>query len=100
MVLVGFGALVIFAPSCKAQSEVSADHFDGTDTWEVATRKPIGPKAKAAPALAVFQAKDKKANANASLQLASVRENSVAMPRNSAALEDKKKPAVRKSDKE
>lgn len=100
MVLVGFGALVIFAPSCKAQSEVSPDHFDGTDTWEVGARKPIAPKAKAATAPAVFQAKDNKPNANASMQLASVREKSDAMPGNKAALQDKRRLAVRKSDKE
>ena len=100
MVLVGFGALVIFAPSCKAQSEVSPDHFDGTDTWEVAARKPIAPKAKGVPALTVFQAMDKKASASGSLQLASVRENSGAIPGSTATLQDKKKPAVRKSDKE
>src|SRR5437660_10652795 len=67
MVLVGFGPLVIFARSCKAQSEVSPDHFDGTDAWEVAARKPLAPKAKAAAAPTVFEAMDKKASANASV---------------------------------
>ena len=100
MVLVGFGAMVIFAPSCKAQSEVSPDHFDGTDAWEVAARKPIAPKAKTATAPAVLQAKDRKPNASASMQLASVREKSEAMPGNKAAFQDKRKPAVRKSEKE
>ena len=98
MVLVGVGALVIFAPSCKAQSEVSPDHFDGTDTWEVAARKPIATKAKAAPAPTVFRAKDKKASANASVQLASVREKADAMPPATATFQDKKKLVVRKSD--
>ena len=100
MVLVGVGALVIFAPSCKAQSEVSPDHFDGTDAWEVAARKPLAPKAKAAAAPTVFEAMDKKASANASVQLASVREKADAMPPATATLQDKKKFVVRKSDKE
>jgi len=98
MVTLGFGALMVFAPSCKAQSEVSPDHFDGTDAWEVAARKPVSPKPRTASGPAVYQAQ--KAKANASLQLASARENSNAVPRNALALQDKKKPAVRKSDKE
>jgi len=39
-IVLGFGAAVVFTPTCKAQSEVSPDHFDGTDPWEIAARKP------------------------------------------------------------
>lgn len=36
MVLVGFGGAFLLAPQARAQSEVSPDHFDGTDSWAVA----------------------------------------------------------------
>jgi len=97
ILLAGFGALLLFSPTCKAQSEVSPDHFDGTDTWEVAARKPVTAKAKA-PATASYQANNQKAGSSASVQLAAVRDMSNPVPRNAAAVQDKRKPAVRKSD--
>jgi len=59
ILLAGFGALLLFSPTCKAQSAVSPDHFDGTDTWEVAARKPVTSKAKA-PATASYQTNNQK----------------------------------------
>ena len=59
-IVLGFGALVFFAPTCKAQSEVSPDHFDGTDPWEIAARKPVAAKAKPTPATGSYQAQNKK----------------------------------------
>jgi len=40
ILLLGFGALMLFSPNCKVQSEVNADHFDGTDVWELAAACP------------------------------------------------------------
>jgi hypothetical protein len=97
MILVGFGALAASAPSCKAQSEVSPDHFDGTDGWETAARKPLLPANKATKPSVMYQAQNKKASA--SVQLASAREIVNPMEQNKAALPDKKKQAARKSDK-
>lgn len=97
MILVGFGALAAGAPSCKAQSEVSPDHFDGTDTWEVAARKPLLPANRATKPSTAYQAQDKKAGA--SVQLASAREFVNPTEQNKAALPDKKKQAARKSEK-
>jgi len=45
MLLVGFGAVLLFAPACKAQ-EVSPDHFDGTDSWRLLLEQPVAAKAK------------------------------------------------------
>jgi hypothetical protein len=98
MVLLGFGALMLFTPSCKAQSEVSPDHFDGTDSWEIAARTPVAPKIKPAKETGSYQAQNKKAGAGASLQLAAVREVSKTSPRKTVAMQDKRKTAVRKSD--
>jgi hypothetical protein len=97
--LVGFGALVLVTPTCKAQSEVSPDHFDGTDSWEIAARRPVAPKTKPTTATGSYQAQNKKPGSGASLQLAAVREVSKSSPRNAVAVEDKRKVAVRKPNK-
>src|SRR5258708_21842978 len=89
MLLVGFGAVLLFAPACKAQ-EVSPDHFDGTDSWEVAARTPVAAKTKSAANAGSYQAKNQKANAGASLQLAAAREVTKSAPRKAAAVQDKR----------
>ncbi len=99
VLLLGFGALLCFAPSCKAQSEVSPDHFDGTDPWEIAARTPVVAEAKPAPTTGLYQAQNKKAGSSASLQLASARALSKSTPHNAVAVQDKRKTAVRKSNK-
>ena len=99
VVLVGLGALLLFTPTCKAQSEVSPDHFDGTDSWETAARTPVAPRTRPAPATRSYQAQNKKAGSGASLQLAAVRDVSKSSPRNAVAVQDKRKLATRKSDK-
>lgn len=97
--ILGFGSLLAFAPTCKAQSEVSPDHFDGTDAWEAAARKPVAAKAKLAPAIGSYQAQNRNAGSGASLQLASSREVSKAIRHNTVAVQDKRKVTPRKSDK-
>jgi len=39
--LVGLAAGLFFSPACKAQSEIAPDHFDGTDSWEVAAHHKV-----------------------------------------------------------
>lgn len=99
MMFVGLGAVLLLAPTCKAQSEVSPDHFDGTDSWEIAARTPAAAKVKSTTATGSYQAQNKKAGAGASLQLAAVREASKSSPRNAIALQDRRKVTARKSDK-
>ena len=98
VLLTGFGALLLFSPACKAQSEVNPDHFDGTDTWEVAARKPVTSQAKPTQKLGAFQAQSQKAGA--SVQLAAIRDTSNPVPPDVVAVQDKRKTAVRKSDKQ
>jgi len=100
VLLAGFGALLLFSPACKAQSEVNPDHFDGTDTWEIAARKPMTPQAKAAQKSGALQAQSQKARSGANVQLAAVRDVSNPATRDAVAVQDKRKPAVRKSDKQ
>ncbi len=93
------GALLLFTPACKAQSEVNPDHFDGTDPWEIAARKPVTSKTKPGPAPASYQAQNKKAGAVASLQLAAVRDLSNSARHHAATVQDNRKKGVRQSDK-
>lgn len=95
--LLGFGALLLVAPSCKAQSDVSPDHFDGTDAWEVTARKPVAPKTKVTLTAVSRQAQNEKAGTGASLQLASARDFSSSSQK-AAVVQDKRKTAVRKPD--
>jgi hypothetical protein len=100
VLLLGFGGLLCFAPTCKAQSEISPDHFDGTDPWETAARTPVVAKAKPAPATGSYQAQNKKAGSGASLQLAAARDLSNSTRHNAVAVQEKRKTAVRKSNKQ
>jgi len=95
----GFGAVLVFTPSCRAQSEVSPDHFDGTDSWETAVRTPA-PHALRSPASKNQLAKTKPASAKSTLQLASDRQRSAPQRHDAVAVPDKRKPAIRKSEKQ
>jgi len=99
VLLASFGALLLFTPECKAQSEVSPDHFDGTDSWEVAARKPMAPNAKAAEEHRSYQAQNKKAGSGTSMKLAAVREDSNSTRHHAVAIQNKRMTAVvRKPD--
>ena len=39
VLLLGIGGALVLTPSCKAQSEISPDHFDGTDSWAMSARQ-------------------------------------------------------------
>jgi hypothetical protein len=97
--LLGFGALLLFTPSCRAQSEISPDHFDGTDSWETAARIPA-PHTTHAPAPKAQLAKTNASKASSTLQLASDRQRSAPQRREPVAIPEKRKPAVRKSEKQ
>jgi hypothetical protein len=96
--LLGFGAVLLFTPSCRAQSEISPDHFDGTDAWETAARTPARHTTHA-PAPKNQVAKTP-ASAQSTLQLASDRQRSAPQRREAVAIPEKRKPAVRKSEKQ
>lgn len=99
VLLLGFGALLLFSPACKAQSEVNPDHFDGTDPWEIAVRKPVTSKAKPAPAPASHQMRNSKAGSGASLRFVAAANNPLnPVAHDAVAIQDKRKTAVRKSD--
>src|SRR5260370_34287566 len=98
VLMLGFGALLFFSPTCKAQSEVNPDHFDGTDPWEIAARKPVTPRTKAVPAPASYQVRNEKAGSGAGVQIAAARNFSNPLPHNTVAIQDNRNTAVRKSN--
>jgi hypothetical protein len=93
----GLCALLSFPSACKAQSEVSPDHFDGTDPWDAVAQKPHTAKPKPALVRTVSQSNPKKPGAT--VQLAATREFSTPARHEAVAVEDKRKPAVQKPNK-
>ena len=65
--LVAFAAMLLLGPSTRAQSEVSPDHFDGTDSWAVALKRQsqvANKKAKPSPVVKQAQATHTREHAN------------------------------------
>ncbi len=92
--VLGFGAVLVLTPSCRAQSEINPDHFDGTDSWEVAAKTSAQHRLHS-PAVQNQQAKNKLTSRSSTVQLAAERHFSAPV-----AIQDKRKPAVRKNEKQ
>lgn len=88
LLVLGVGAALLFTPGCKAQSEVSPDHFDGTDFW---ARGAQTPAQKQTVAKASLQEKSQKTHQGSTLQLAAVREVSKTANREAVAADRKRK---------
>jgi hypothetical protein len=93
----GLCALLYFPSTCRAQSEVNPDHFDGTDPWEAAAQK--SHPAKPQPALVRTASQSNSKKTGATVQLAAKREFSTLARHEAVAVEDKRKPAVQKPNK-
>ena len=96
VLLVGLGGVLTFAPQARAQSEVSPDHFDGTDSWAAAASA-RAPKATSHLAPATLQARDTK-SATPVLQPVAARNITVNRRSDAVAGNKKRKPAARKSN--
>ena len=96
VLLVGLGGVLTFAPQARAQSDVSPDHFDGTDSWAVAASA-RAPKATPHFAPATLQARDTK-SATPVLQPVAARNITVNRRSDAAAANKKRKPAAPKSN--
>lgn len=91
LLVLGMGAALLFTPACKAQSEVSPDHFDGTDFWARGAQTVHAPAQKHTVVKASVQEKSQKANQGSTLQLAAVREVSKPANREAVAADRKRK---------
>ncbi len=98
MMLLGLGAALALTPACRAQSEINPDHFDGTDSWEWAAHHSAAPKPKMATA--TRQAQSAKSDSPSKFQLAAARDLAKPLSHDTVAIQDKRKPAARKPNKQ
>lgn len=99
VLVLGAAAALLLTPACKAQSEISPDHFDGTDSWATAARPVPAKPQKQTGAKPVLQAKSQKATQGSAFQLASARGVSKPDNREAVAVDRKRKPASNGSEK-
>lgn len=99
VLLLGIGAVLLLAPASKAQSEISPDHFDGTDSWAAAAAV-HPPMHKRTGAKASLQAQNQKTAQASAFQLASAREVSKPVSRDAAVVDRKRKMAARNPEKQ
>lgn len=98
VLLIGLGGILTFAPQARAQSEVSPDHFDGTDYWaSAASAKAPAQKATSHSATATLQARNNK-SATPVLQPVAARNEAVNRRFDAAAANKKRKPAAPNSN--
>jgi hypothetical protein len=98
MMMLGFGAVLLLTPACRAQSEISPDHFDGTDSWESAlAQKNASIKNQQLKNPLLVQAQ--KPGSGPTMKLAAQREASQPARQDAVAIQDKRKAASRKSNK-
>jgi hypothetical protein len=95
VLLFGIAAALVLTPICKGQSEISPDHFDGTDSWAMAAR-PVHVQPVAKPTV---QSKSQKETKGSAFQLAAVREVTKPVKREAVAVDRKPKPATHNSAK-
>ena len=99
ILLLGIVAALVLTPACKAQSEVSPDHFDGTDSWAAAARPVHAQPQKQLVAKPSLQAKNQKAGQGSAFQLAAVREVTKPVQPEAGVVDHKRKSATPNSDK-
>jgi hypothetical protein len=95
----GIGAALLLTPACKAQSEISPDHFDGTDSWAVAAHAVHAPVPKPRVAKASLSAKGQKTAQNLPFQLPAAREVSKRVSHDIVAAEPERKAASSRPEK-
>ena len=97
--LFGISAALVLTPACKAQSEVSPDHFDGTDSWAMTARPVPAQLQKQSAAKPSVQARNQKAGQSSSFQLAATREATKPIRREALAIDRKRNAATPNSGK-
>ena len=100
VLLLGVGGALLLSPACRAQSEISPDHFDGTDSWAVAANTVHAPAQKQAIAKASPKEKSQKAAQGSAVQLAAARGVPKAVSREAVAVDRKRKSAAGNPEKQ
>jgi hypothetical protein len=96
----GVGAALLLTPASKAQSEISPDHFDGTDSWAVAAHTVKAPAQKLRVAKASLSAKGQQTAQNLPFPLQPAREDSKWVSHDVAAAEPERKATPRRPEKQ
>jgi hypothetical protein len=97
MTALGFAAAMFIAPQCRAQFEIDPDHFDGTDSWQVAAlAKDHGPKTNPAEAGAAGQALNGNPSGRATLRSTAARNVPNTLGPEGVAAQNKRKVSARK----
>jgi len=97
--LLGIVAALFLTPACKAQSEVSPDHFDGTDSWAMAARPTPAQPQKQPASKPSLQAQSHGKTDSSSFQLVADREASKPVSRAAVAIDRKRKTAAPNTEK-
>lgn len=100
LLLFSVAAALVLTPACKAQSEISPDHFDGNDVWATAAQPAHVLPQKQPVAKPSLQAKSQKAAQGSAFQLAAAREVTKPVRREVVAIDRKRKPATPSSEKQ
>lgn len=98
MMFFGLGAALVLTPACRAQSEINPDHFDGADSWEWAAHHAAVQKPKMVPA--ARQARSGKSDSASTFQLAAARDLAKPIWHDAVAIQNKRKTAARKPNKQ
>ena len=93
VLLFGTAAVLFLAPASKAQSEISPDHFDGTDSWEMAVQSLHAAKHIRSGVKSHLHRQNQR-TVGGSTQLAAARENSEAATQDAAAVDRKRRTAA------
>jgi hypothetical protein len=99
LLLLGIGAALLLTPPCKAQSEISPDHFDGTDSWAASAAVRL-PMHKLTGAKGSLQAQKQKTVQPSAFQLTAARDVSKPVSRGAAIVDRKPKMAARNPEKQ
>jgi hypothetical protein len=100
VILLGFAGALILSPACKAQQEVSPDHFTDTGVehiYQAAPHKAAAHELKQTPP--VLQARHHRTDSPATPQLTATRHSLSAAQPSALAIPEKRKTATRKPNK-
>jgi hypothetical protein len=100
VLFLGIGGALLLTPTCRAQSEISPDHFDGTDSWAAAAQAVRPPMHKATGVKASLQAQSQKAPQVSAVQLAAAREAAKPVRQDAVVTDRKPKVAARNPEKQ
>ena len=98
-----FGAALIFSPTSRAQSEVAPDHFDdgsNTEPFDRGSKTIIPDTNKTSQKPVAALTRNRTSNPNQTKQLVAARNLSTPATQNAAVIEEKRKTATRKSNKQ